>query len=94
MKWEKETLMKDGTKIRIEDWSEDFSFHEPFDLVVAYPICKRTVGAFIREGESFRLELDFSNKEESEDAFNNLVKGDKIFIDYIENIDPRYRKCI
>ncbi|WWT35018.1 hypothetical protein [Enterococcus phage BUCT630] len=25
MKWEKETLMKDGTKIRIEDWSEELN---------------------------------------------------------------------
>ena len=94
MKWEKETLTKDGIKIRIEDWSGDFSFHKPFDMVVAYPVCKRTVGTFIKEGESFRLELNFNNKEESEEAYNNLVKGDKTYIDYIKNISPRYRKCI
>ena len=94
MKWEKEFLMNDGTMIRIEDWSEDYSFHKPFDMVVAYPICKRTVGNFIKEGESFRLELDFNNKEESEKAYKNLIKGDKTFVDYIENINPKYRKCI
>lgn len=94
MKWEKETLMKDGAKIRIEDWSEDYLFHEPFDVVAAYPISKGTVGTFVKEGESFRLELDFSNKEESEEALTNLIKGDKTFIDYIENISPRYHKCV
>ena len=94
MKWEKETLMKDGTMIRIEDWSEDYPFCKPFDTVVAYPICKRTVGNFVEEGKSFRLELVFRNKEESEKAYKNLIKGDKTFADYIEKIEPKYRKCI
>ena len=94
MKWEKENPMKDGTKIRIEDWSDDYSFRNPFDTIVAYPICKRTVGNFIKEGKSFRLELVFSNKEESEEAYKNLIKGDKTFADYIEKIEPKYRKSI
>ena len=94
MKWEKETLMTDGTKIRIEDWSDDYSFRNPFDTIVAYPICTRTAGNFIKEGESFRLELSFNNKEESEKAYKSLIKGDKTFVDYIENIDSKYRKCI
>ena len=94
MKWEKEALMKDGTKIRIEDWSEDYSFHKPFDTVAAYPICKRTVGNFIKEGKSFRIELVFSNKEESEKAYKNLIKGDKTFADYNENLSKRHHDTL
>lgn len=94
MKWEKETLMKDGTKIRIEDWSEDYPFLNPFDRVVAYPICKKTTSPYIKEDETFRLELSFSNREESEKAFENLLTGKKVFSDYLKNINTKYHECI
>lgn len=94
MKWEKETLMENGTKIRIEDWSEDYSFINPFDKVVAYPICKKTSGIFVKEGESFRLELNFKNRKESEKAYEKIVSGEHTFKDYLKNIDPRYRDCV
>lgn len=94
MKWEKETLMKDGTKIRIEDWSEDYYFLKPFDRVVAYPICKKTISPYIKEEETFRLELSFSNRHESENAFESLITGKKVFSDYIKHIDTKYHECI
>ncbi len=94
MNWEKETLMKDGTKIRIEDWSEDYYFLNPFDRVVAYPICKKTISSYIKEDEPFRLELSFSNQKESENAFENLITGKKSFSDYLKNIDKKYHECI
>ncbi len=94
MKWEQETLMKDGTKIRIEDWSEDYHFLNQFDRVVAYPICKKTISPYIKEDERFRLELSFSNQKESENAFESLITGKKRFSDYLKNIDKKYHECI
>lgn len=94
MKWKNESLMKDGTKIRIEDWSEDYYFLNPFDRVVAYPICKKTISSYIKEDEPFRLELSFSNQKESENAFENLIKGEKAFSDYLKHIDTKYHECI
>ena len=94
MKWAKESLMKDGTKIRIEDWSEDYCFLNPFDRVVAYPICKKTISPYIKEEETFRLELSFSSKKESENAFESLITGKKVFSDYLKNIDKKYHECI
>lgn len=94
MKWEQETLMKDGTKIRIEDWSEEYHFLKPFDRVVAYPICKKTTSHYIKEDETFRLELSFSNRKESEKAFESLLTGEKVFSDYLKNINTKYHECI
>lgn len=94
MKWEKESRMKDGTKIRIDDWSEDYSCFNPFSQVAAYPICKRTIGQFIREGQTMRLEINFKNREEAEKAYEKLLSGEASFTDYLANIDRKYHKAI
>ena len=69
-------------------------FFNPFDRVVAYPICKKTISPYIKEEESFRLELRFSNQKESENAFESLITGKKVFSDYLKNIDKKYHECI
>lgn len=94
MKITKQNNMNDGTLVRIEDWSEDYSHCIKNDKVAAYPICKKDIGYFIKKGESMRLELNFKNEKESLAAYHNILSGEKNFSDYLDNINPKYHESI
>lgn len=76
MKITSKNILSDGTRIQIEDWSSDYSFHKKNDLLVAYPTAKESIGYFVERGESFRLELQFSNEKQAMDAYNKLLLGE------------------
>lgn len=82
--------MKDGTKIQLEDWSKDYSFHKENDTIGAYPIAKKTneeseFGA--KKGKEYRLELRFETGEQADNAYNELLQGASI-LDYEPFIFP------
>lgn len=96
MKITKKSNMKNGTLIRIEDWSEDYLFHKKNDTLVAYPVSKETMNELFgaKKGETFRLQLNFKNEHEAELAFEELVSGDKNLADYKKhNVNKAYNDC-
>ena len=66
-----------GTKIQIENWCDDYSFHRFADLIAAYPICKNSV---IKR--RFRAECQFENASKASEAFYALVSGKKTLDDF------------
>ena len=62
--------MPDGTHIQIEDWSEDYSFHNYGDTLVAYP---RT-----RYGDRIRAEITCESYEQSISKFDQLKNIDDL----------------
>lgn len=80
--------MKDGTKIQIEDWSNDYTCFSPSSSLAAYPISKNTVpGCFSpRVGETFRVEFQFNNAKQCKEAFDYLASDKKLLHDYKDNM--------
>jgi len=94
MKIVKESTLKDGTHIQLEDWSghntEDFP--NLYGLTIgAYPIAQRT-GEYglVESGKRFRLTISFNpyqnytNKDVLED-FQALIDGEKSLQDLAEH---------
>lgn len=79
MKILKRGAMKDGTEIQIEDWSNVYPSEPVASTISAYPVAKRSSKQEFgpKEGQIFRLEMKFSSKEETEEAFGLLVSGKK-----------------
>lgn len=71
----KRSQMPDGTKIQIEDWSQDYITFPTLTLG-AYPIAK-CEGNFVRRGHTFRLSInrEFHTDAEVLDLFEALEKG-------------------
>ena len=67
----------DGTKIQIENWCDDYSFHRFADLIAAYPICKNS-----EIKRRFRAECQFENASKASEAFYALVSGKKTLDDF------------
>lgn len=80
--------MPDGTRIQINDWSEDYSCFAESSEISTYPIAKMTSkDGFIREGRSFRCGFNFDNADQTLEAFQQLESGEKTLEDFIGNID-------
>jgi|SRR5690625_1573665 len=81
--------MQDGTKIQLEDWSDDYKFIPPASTLATYPKAKvssdRQFGP--RRNKTFRLEFCFESNEEARKAFENLSHGTKTLLDYKDNTD-------
>lgn len=72
--------MPNGTTIQIEDWTEDYKNHWN---VGAYPIAKEgDKYGWIKRKQTFRLTLNFDSKKQAEQAFSELLSGEKELIDY------------
>lgn len=92
MKIVQKGIMPDGTKIRIEDWSEDCSSWLPCSHIGAYPIAKsyrqRHNGwIYPKLGQAFRLGFYFKNMLLTTEAFDALVSGKKQLCDYAQEAD-------
>lgn len=85
------SLTYDGTNLQVEDWSEDYSFHSYGDTLGVYPKAKVSLsGAFSpREGQRFRLTLDFKDHSEAMGAFIALKEGKAKLTDYEANIKQK-----
>lgn len=78
-----------GVIVQIEDWSENYpEVYKPCTTIVAYPVSLYTIeGSFApKAGEKFRAQFDFSNWEETREAFDLLVSGEKKLVDYIDHL--------
>ena len=85
--------MPDGTKIQLEDWSEDYP--KLFGLVIAgYPIAQKTSEfGFIQYGKTMRVDIDYLKKENANEQakadFEALKNGNKILKDLKERFSDR-----
>lgn len=93
-------IMPDGTKIRIEDWSEDCNCWLPCAHIGAYPIAKsyrqrHNDWLFPKLGHTFRLGFDFKDMILAAEAFDALVSGKKQLRDYAKEADnPELLECL
>lgn len=89
-----------GMRMQIEDWSEDYSFHKPADLLAAYPIAKTGrpaiwAGCYPMAHRCFRLEMKFDSKESAEQAFDDILSGKTTILDYTKYMThPEYAECL
>lgn len=93
----KVSSMPDGTKIQLEDWSDDYDFIPPSSTLAAYP--KSQVdkeGQFApKKGRTLRVSFNFPTSELTEQAFNDLETGNKQLIEFKEHINnPEIIECI
>ena len=77
MKVLERATMPDGTKIQIEDWSEDYSFHSFADLVAAYPVARNSIGK-----RRFRATCQFESDLQASEAFYAIKSGEKSLDDF------------
>lgn len=88
----------DGTDIQIEDWSDNYSFHDYGDTIAAYPISKWNddYSPFSpKAGKKFRAEFTFSSSQMAKDVFEELESGTIEIEDLTEFMaDYRHRKCL
>lgn len=77
-------IMKDGTQIQLEDWSEEYPNLKGKTLA-AYPIAKRSLeGSFApKEGKTFRCCFTF-REAVAKEVFEKLKEGKEELIDYKE----------
>lgn len=76
----------EGIDIQIEDWKQDYSCFNTFNIAT-YPIAKRSSeSGWIKDGKTFRLDISrgFNNDEEVKQAFNDLVSGNKNISDFAD----------
>lgn len=97
MKVLKTGTMPNGTPIQIEEWNENYSFLPYGATIASYPKSKSSHnGDFSPKGNvTYRFSFNFTNNEESEQAFNNLLSGNKELADYKEHMEfKKYADCI
>ncbi|MFT8556588.1 hypothetical protein [Liquorilactobacillus hordei] len=96
MKVSMKNKLPDGTKIQVEDWSKDYNFLNKNDMLVVYPIAKISGDNQFspRQGETFRLELEFDDEKQVMTAYNELMNGNKQIADYKEHGIRYYRDFI
>lgn len=91
--------MPDGTKVQIEDWSEDYSFHTLSDTVAAYPKAKCTINdkhwAYPVMNESFRADFTFESEKEAGKVFDDLISGKACLKDFTKYMcNPDLAVCL
>lgn len=72
----RKATLKDGVKIRIEDWSKDFRFHNYGDLLSTYPIATKGGKFYPKNGEEYRLTFLFVDNKKANEVFDKLLSGD------------------
>lgn len=97
MKVLNKTILSDGTKIQVEDWSKDWTCYSYGETLAAYPESKVTLeGSFSPNfRESFRCQFNFKSHEQALQAYNELLEGVKVLSDFSEFLKyPEYAVCI
>ncbi|MEC0237772.1 hypothetical protein P4H71_25990 [Paenibacillus kribbensis] len=97
MKVLKTGAMPDGTKIQIEDWSGDYSFHGFGDVIACYAISKATHdGQYApKAGVRYRFSFRFSGEAEVVGIFSGLINRELELATLKDRMDnPKYRDCI
>lgn len=98
MKIVKTGTLKDGTNIQIEDWSEDYTFHNRADVLASYPKSKMShIGEYApKAGKKYRFSFRFGSTEETNEAFKDVTEGRKTLADIKNYMDGKieYRDCI
>ena len=82
-----------GTHIQIEDWSENYTFHNKNATIGFYPMALENIyredkphwTPYPKRGETFRASFDFNTEEEALEAFDSLQSGEKSFMDFLDN---------
>jgi hypothetical protein len=86
----------DGTKIQIEDWSEDYpTLYKKSSTIGFYPMCKTNIyredkpylPAYPERNKTFRASLNFDNETETKEAFLLMCGGSKNFLSYMDKYD-------
>lgn len=103
----KKGIMPNGTKIQIEDWSEDFNCFSRCGTVAAYPIAKASIqksekynsiwGAtyYPEVHRKFRASFNFECGIFAEQVFDKLISGENQLKDFAEYMDhPEYALCL
>ncbi|WP_252225311.1 MULTISPECIES: hypothetical protein [unclassified Clostridium] len=93
MKVLEKALMKDGTKIQIEDWTKDYDFIKVLNIA-SYPIAKRTnykdILRIPTEGDQFRISIkNFKNDNEVKEVFEKLKTGSITLLDLKNKFDNK-----
>ena len=97
MKILNKTVLSDGTKIQIEDWSEDYSFKKYGATLATYPKSKINVdGQFSPKwNRTFRCAFEFESHDDAVAAYNELIAGNKVLSDYVNYLqDKKDAMCI
>ena len=97
MKVLKKGAMSDGTKIQIEEWSENYSFMPYGSTIASYPKSKVShAGSFSPKGnETYRFEFDLNSNKEAEQVFNSLLNGNSVLADHKSKLTRKeYADCI
>lgn len=79
-------ITPNNINIQIEDWSKDYSFMPYGATIGTYPISKQSLqGSFSPKlGRSFRFQLVFKNHEQVQQAYKQLLSGEKVLNDFKE----------
>jgi len=87
MKVLERATMPDGTKIQIEDWTEDYTCFDTLSIA-AYPRSERlprSRKSWVVPGEEFRVSIDkFKRNKDTEQAFEALRNGTKAVKDFAD----------
>ena len=86
-----------GTKLQIEDWSNDYDFLPRGSTLAAYPLSKVDLdGQFApKRNKEFRVSFNFDSELEAKQAFNDLSAGSKQLVDFKGCINnPKKIECI
>lgn len=96
----KNGIMPDGTKIQIEDWSEDYPCFAPMDCIAAYPKSKISIKKAANyyypvANEIFRCEFHFGMDKSAELIFIDLITGNKSLLDILDFLYyPWQKQCL
>ncbi len=89
-------VMLDGTKIQVEDWSEEYpNVFKKATSIGFYPMCKTSINRddklhfppYPERGRTFRSSFKFENSTETMDAFLAMLTGEKNYLDYMDYYD-------
>lgn len=97
MKVLKRDVLKDGTEIQIEDWSQDYDFITYGSSLVAYAKSKNSLnGDFSpKVNQVYRFEFNFTNYIDTEIAYQELLNGSKNIIDFKDFIrEKHFESCL
>lgn len=98
MKILQKAIMPDGTEIQLEEWNENYSFMPYGSTIASYPKSKAShEGTYSPKGnKKYRFDFSYKSNEEANQAFNELITGSKVLIDFINNFagKPEYKDCI
>ena len=93
----KKDIMPDGTKIQLEDWSEDYSCFAPVDCIAAYPVSKMSIKKasgyyYPVANEKFRCSFHFGMDRSAELVFLDLAIGNISLLDIADFLWYPYQK--